>query len=95
MTTFDEVQSRLSDLVDQCRTGGPVVITRKGKAVAVLLAPANKDDLERLILAHSPQFQALLEKSRRSIREGRGLTADEFWKTAAEHRRKKSAGKKK
>ena len=38
-------------------TEGPVVVTRNGKAVAVLLAVTDDDELERLLLAHSPKFQ--------------------------------------
>ena len=45
----------------------------------MLLAPLDDDDLERLILAHSPRFQALLDKSRGSIKRGKGLLRDEFW----------------
>jgi hypothetical protein len=52
--------------VDQCADEGPVIITRNGKPVAVLLAPANEEDLDRLMLARSPRFQALLGKSRRA-----------------------------
>jgi len=41
-----DVKARLSAYLDQCETEGPVVITRNGKAVAVLLAPMNDEDLE-------------------------------------------------
>jgi len=53
-----DVKARLSAYVEQCETDGPVIITRNGKAVAVLLAPVDDDDLESLILARSPRFQA-------------------------------------
>jgi hypothetical protein len=43
------------------------------------MADASHDDLERLLLARSPRFQALLNKSRRSIRAGQGLSRDAFW----------------
>jgi prevent-host-death family protein len=75
-----DVKMRLSAYLEECETKGPVVITRNGKAVAVLLAPFDDDDLERLLLSRSPRFQALLNKSRRSIRSGRGLSRNEFWK---------------
>ncbi len=48
-----DVKARLSAYVDQCETDGPVIITRNGEAVAVLLAPVDDDDLEGLILARS------------------------------------------
>ncbi len=78
-----DVKARLSAYVDQVEREGPIVITRNGRAVAVLLAPLDDDDLERLILARSPRFQALLEKSRQSIRAGKGLPHKEFWKAVA------------
>ena len=82
IASLADVKARLSAYVEQCRREGPVVITRNGKAVAVLLAPKDDDDLENILLAYSPRFQALLEKSRESIRAGEGLSEEEFWKQA-------------
>jgi prevent-host-death family protein len=79
-----DVKARLSAYLDECSTRGPVIITRNGKAVAVLLAPADEEDLENLILSRSPRFQAILSKSRRSIEAGKGLTPNEFWEAVAE-----------
>jgi prevent-host-death family protein len=86
-----DVKARLSAYLDECETDGPVIITRNGKAVAVLLAPKNEEDLERLIWARSPRFQALLEKSRQSIKAGRGVSHNEFWKTMAQRQKAKSS----
>jgi hypothetical protein len=47
--------------VEKAGTEGPIIITRNGKAVAVLLAPVDDDDRENLILARSPRFKALLD----------------------------------
>jgi prevent-host-death family protein len=80
IASLADVKARLSAYVEQCRKEGPVVITRNGKAVAVLLAPKDDDDLEDILLAHSPRFQAILEKSRESIRAGKGLPEEDFWK---------------
>jgi prevent-host-death family protein len=79
-----DVKARLSAYLDECKTEGPVVITRNGKPVGVLLVPVDDEDLERLILAYSPRFQALLNKSRQSIEAGKGLSRDEFWQTVKE-----------
>jgi prevent-host-death family protein len=83
-----DVKARLSAYLEECETTGPVVITRNGKPVAVLLAPANDDDLERLLLAHSPRFQSLLNKSRQSIKAGKGLSRNDFWKAVEQRPRK-------
>jgi prevent-host-death family protein len=74
-----DVKARLSAYVDKCGVEGPVVITRNGKAVAVLLTPYDDDDLERLMLGRSPRFQALLNRSRQSIQDGKGLSEKDFW----------------
>ena len=87
-----DVKAHLSAYVDACENEGPVIITRNGKAAAVLLAPKNEDDLERLMLAHSRRFQSLLNRSRRSIKAGKGVSHGEFWKTVARsHRAKRPA----
>src|SRR2546430_12761230 len=74
-----DVKARLSAYLKESEAG-PVVVTRNGKAVAVLLAVTDEDELERLILAHSPKFQALLDKSRRQIEETGGIPHDQFWR---------------
>ena len=38
----------------------------------MLLAVTDDDELERLVLAHSPKFQGLLDKSRRPARRPGG-----------------------
>ena len=81
-----DVKARLSAYLEKCETEGPVIITRNGKPVAVLLAPGDEENLERLILAHSPRFQALLNKSRQSIKAGRSLSHDEFWRAMKRRR---------
>jgi prevent-host-death family protein len=83
-----DVKARLSAYIDQCETDGPIVITRNGKSVAVLLAPDDDDDLERLILSRSPQFRALMEKSRKSLESGKGLSHKELWKAVADRKEK-------
>jgi hypothetical protein len=65
-----------------------VIVTRNGKAVAVLLAVTDDDELERLVLAHSPKFQALLDKSRRRIEETGGIPHDVFWRELRAESRK-------
>jgi prevent-host-death family protein len=84
-----DVKAHLSAYVDECVNEGPIIITRNGKAAAVLLAPKDNDDLERLMLAHSRRFQSLLAKSRRSIKAGKGVSHDEFWKIVGRRHRAK------
>ena len=71
-----DVKARLSAYLDECGVEGPLVITRNGKAVAVSF---DDDDLERIMIERSPRFHALLNRSRQSIKEGKGLSEDAFW----------------
>jgi hypothetical protein len=60
----------------------------------VLLAVRDEDELERLVLAHPPKLQALLDKSRRLIEETGGIPHDVFWRdVAAESREEARKGK--
>jgi len=99
-----DVKARLRAYLDHAETEGPVVITRNGKPVAVLISPRDDADLETLVLSRSPRFQALLEKSRESVRTGTGLSekssgrqstgrrnANEFWLICPRARRANTA----
>jgi prevent-host-death family protein len=57
---------------------GPVVVTRNGKPVAVLLA-AGDEELEGLLMAHSPKLQAILDAARARFRSGAGIPHETFW----------------
>jgi prevent-host-death family protein len=83
-----DVKARLSAYLERCEREGPLVITRNGRAVGVLIAPRNDDDLEMLLLARSPRFQALLDQSRQSIQAGKGLSREQFWEAVARRRRR-------
>jgi PHD/YefM family antitoxin component YafN of YafNO toxin-antitoxin module len=61
---------------------GPVVVTRKGKPVAVLFRTAGGEDLERLLMGHSPKLQTILEGARKRFRAGAGIPHETFWKEA-------------
>ncbi len=86
-----DVKARLSAYLKESETG-PVIVTRNGKAVAVLLAITDDDELERLILAHSPKFQALLDQSRAArIEETGGIPHEQFWHDVGAETRQRSA----
>ncbi len=87
-----DVKARLSAYLDECGAEGPVVITRNGKVAAVLLVPFDDDDLEQLMLGRSPRFQAMLDRSRRSIEAGKGLSEKAFWAAVREREQARPAG---
>lgn len=59
---------------------GPVIVTKNGRPVAMLLSIKDEDEIERMILAHSPKFQNILEIAEQQIREGKGIRHDDFWR---------------
>ncbi len=73
-----EVKARLSSYL-KASAAGPVVVTRNGKAVAVLLGVEDDEELERLLLAHSRKLGAILDAADRRIEEGAGIGHDELW----------------
>jgi prevent-host-death family protein len=92
-----DVKAKLSAYLD-ASAQGPVVVTRNGKAVAVLLGVGDDDELERLLLAHSTKLNAILDAAERRIQKGEGIGHDEFWNRVGATKRSRAAdgiGKKK
>jgi prevent-host-death family protein len=73
-----EVKSQFSAFL-KASEDGPVVVTRNGRPVAVILGVQDEDEIERLLMAYSPQLGAILERSRQQFREGKWLGEEEFW----------------
>ncbi len=73
-----DVKAHFSAYIKESKEG-PVIITKNGKPSAILLAIEDEDEIERLILAYSSKFQAILEASRREIEETGGLSDEAFW----------------
>jgi prevent-host-death family protein len=73
-----EVKSQFSAFL-KATEGGPVVVTRNGRPVAVIIGVQDEDEIERLLMAYSPQLRAILDRSRQQIREGKWLSEEEFW----------------
>jgi prevent-host-death family protein len=78
LASVAEVKSRFSEFL-RASEGGPVVVTRNGRAVAVLISVQDEDEIERLLMAYSPHLRAILERSRRQFREGEWLSEEQFW----------------
>ncbi len=75
-----KIKAQFGEWLKVCREE-PVIVTRKGKAVAMLLAIENEEELERLSLLHSPGFRKILNDSEREIQEGKGIRHEDFWKS--------------
>jgi prevent-host-death family protein len=73
-----QIKSQLSAFL-KASEAGPVVVTRNGKAVAVIVAVQDEEEIEGLLLAYSPRLRAIVEASRKQIREGDTLSHEDFW----------------
>jgi len=71
---------------------GPVVVTKNGKPVGVLLSVEDEAELERLLLAYSPRLRKILLAARHQIQSNRGIPHREFWQKME---KKKSINRKK
>lgn len=74
-----EVKAKFSGYL-KASEEGPVVVTKNGRPVAVLLSVTDEEEIERLMLAYSPKFQSILEVAERQAREGQGMQHEDFWK---------------
>ncbi|MEO7912062.1 MAG: type II toxin-antitoxin system Phd/YefM family antitoxin [Roseiflexaceae bacterium] len=74
-----DVKANLSAYI-KASTDELVIITKNGKPVAVLLPMEDDDELERLALAYSRRFQAILHEARERIRATGGIPHDDFWR---------------
>jgi prevent-host-death family protein len=66
----------------------PVLITRNGKPVAVLLAVQDKADAEQLA-GRSRSLRSIFKQAQEQIDKGEGIPQDQFWREVAESRRAK------
>ncbi len=73
-----DVKARFSAYINQLQTS-PVIVTKNGKPVALMMGISEQDDLERVMLAISPRFQTLLDKAEKRIQETGGISHDEVW----------------
>jgi prevent-host-death family protein len=71
-----------ANLADYLQPGGegPVIVTRNGKPVGVIVAFEDEDDLERLLMGYSPKLRAIFDAGEKQIRTQGGIPHDEFWR---------------
>lgn len=74
-----DVKAKLSGYIEASKAG-PIVVTKNGKPVAVLLAMQDEDELERILMAYSPKLQKVLDKAETQIQAGQGIRHDDFWR---------------
>jgi hypothetical protein len=65
-----DVKARLSAYLDECGAEGPWSL-RAWQGCCRVAGSFDDEDLERLLLGRSPRFQDLLNRSRKSVEEGK------------------------
>ncbi len=66
-----ELARRASSLLEQVeRTGERILVTRHGRAVA-LIVPLDSEEFEDFVLANAPEFVQAMEEGDRDLAEGR------------------------
>jgi len=73
-----DVKARFSAYIKKTQDG-PVVVTKNGRPVVLLLNIADEDDLERILLANSKKFQAMLDAAEQRIKEAGGISHEDLW----------------
>ena len=73
-----EIKAHLSAYVKESEKG-PIIVTKNGRPVAVLLGITDEEEIERLILAYSPKLQAILASGRQQIKKTGGIAHEDFW----------------
>ncbi len=75
-----EVKAHFSSYLDECEEG-PIIVTKNGRPVAVLVSVPEEDELERLLLAHTPRFRRLLDAAEQRLQRTGGIKHKSFWKS--------------
>ena len=67
----------------------PVLVTRNGKPVAVLLAVQDKAEAEQLASGRLRSLRSVFEEAHEQIEKGGGIPHDQFWREVKQTRRAK------
>ena len=73
-----EVKAKFSAYVKKAQAG-PIIVTKNGKPVVLMVQIKDEEDLDRLLLAHSPTFQALLDTAEQRIQDTGGIGHKDVW----------------
>src|SRR5439155_24511203 len=72
-----KIAAQFNDYLEASREQ-PVLITRNGKPVAMLLAVQDKAEAERLAAGHSRTLRSIFEEAHEQLQQGGGVPHDQF-----------------
>jgi prevent-host-death family protein len=81
-----EIAAQFNNYLEASREQ-PVLITRNGKPVAVLLAVRDKAQAEELVGRRPRSLRSVFAKAHAQLERGEGIPHEEFWGQVEESRR--------
>lgn len=83
-----KIAAQFNDYLEASRDQ-PVLITRNGRPIAVLLAVQDKAQAEQLASGRSRSLRSIFEKAHEQIQKGGGIPHDQFWREVEQSRQAK------
>ena len=83
-----KIAAQFNDYLEASREQ-PVLVTRNGKPVAVLMAVQNQAEAEQLALGRVRPLRSILQEAHEQIQQGGGIPHDQFWRELEQSRRAK------
>ena len=83
-----KIAAQFDDYLEASREQ-PVLVTRNGKPVAVLVAVQDKAEAEQVASGRSRSLRSVLEEGHEQIQKGGGIPHAQFWGEVEESRRAK------
>jgi prevent-host-death family protein len=83
-----QIAAQFNDYLEASREQ-PVLITRNGKPVAVLVAVQDKAEAEQITGSRPRTLRSIFEKAHEQIEQGGGIPHDQFWREVEQKRRAK------
>ncbi|MCY2992184.1 MAG: type II toxin-antitoxin system prevent-host-death family antitoxin [Planctomycetota bacterium] len=83
-----KIAAQFDDYLEASREQ-PVLVTRNGKPVAVLVGVQDKAEAEQVASGRSRSLRSVLEEGHEQIQKGGGIPHAQFWREVEESRRAK------
>ena len=82
----EEIAAQFNDYLEASRKQ-PVLITRNGKPVGILLAVRDKAEAEQLASGRRRSLRSIFQEAHEQIEKGGGIAHDQFWHEVEQSRR--------
>lgn len=80
-----KMAAQFNDFLEASREQ-PVLVTRNGKPIAVLLAVQDKAEAEQLASIRSRSLRSVFEEAHEQLQKGGGIPHDQFWREVEQSR---------